>query len=236
MIDVATGQQLADSIPNTRASSIAWLPDNSGFWYLRYPPDDPYHRHVYFHRLGADPADDPLVFDDLPTPETLARRVASDDGRYLLVHMLVGWGRIDARLLDTSTGEWHDVISGIEAQSSFFFHAGELYGVTSRDAPNGRLFAAPLDNPSEWRTVVAERDVVLASAASLGDRVLVVSSAAAVDTRRGVAHRRHASTRTIDDFGLISVQSLDTDGDIGLRHGRLVRCAAHVVSRRRWAR
>ena len=147
VIDVATGEHLADSIPNTRASSIAWLPDDSGFWYLRYPPEQPYNRHMYFHRLGTDPADDPVVFDDLPTPETWPDVVASDDGRYLLVEMLVGWGRIDAQLLDTTTGEWRDVISGVEAQSSFFFHAGELYGVTSRDAPNGRVIAAPLDNP-----------------------------------------------------------------------------------------
>ena len=213
VIDVETSTQLTDSIPNTRASSIAWLPDNSGFWYMRYPEGDAYNRHAYFHRLGTDPATDAVVFEDLPTPETWPDVLASDDGRYLLVYMLVGWGRIDARLLDTETGVWRDVISGVEAQSSFFFHAGELYGVTSRDASNGRVIAASLDNPSEWRTVVAERDVVITRAASVGDRLLVVSSAAAVDTVElwNVDGTLHDS---IDDFGLISVQSLDTDGDI----------------------
>jgi prolyl oligopeptidase len=213
VIDVATGSQLADSIPNTRASSIAWLPDNSGFWYMRYPESDQYNRHVYFHRLGTDPAIDPLVFDDVPTHETWPDVMASDDGRYLLVFMLVGWGQIDARLLDTTTGEWREVISGVEAQSSFFFHAGELYGVTSRDASNGRLFAAPLDNPSEWRTVVPERDVVLTRAASLGERILTVSSKAAVDTVE-VWNTDGTPASSIDDFGLISVQSMDTDGDV----------------------
>jgi prolyl oligopeptidase len=212
VIEVRTGAQLADSIPNTRASSIAWLPDNSGFWYLRYPPDDNYNRHVYFHRIGTDPVDDPLVFDDLPTPETWSDVVSSDDGRHLLVYMLVGWGRIDAQLLDTVTGEWREVISGVEAQSSFFFHDGELYGVTSRDAPNGRLIAAPLDNPSDWRTIVPEREVVLTRAASLGDRLIAVSSAAAVDTVE-LWHNDGTLERSIDDLGLISVQSLDTDDD-----------------------
>ncbi len=212
VIDVRTGAHLADSIPNTRASSIAWLPDNSGFWYLRYPPGDNYHRHVYFHRIGTDPLADPLVFDDLPTPETWPDVVASDDGRHLLVYMLVGWGRIDAHLLDTETGEWHEVISGVEAQSSFFFHQGELYAVTSRDAPNGRLVAASLDNPSDWRTVVPERDVVLTRAASLGDRIFAVSSTAAVDTVE--LWRTDGTLETsITDFGLISVQSIDTDDD-----------------------
>ncbi|MEP7204181.1 MAG: prolyl oligopeptidase family serine peptidase [Ilumatobacteraceae bacterium] len=213
VIDVATGLPLDDSIANTRASSIAWLPDNSGFWYLRYPPDDPYNRHVFFHQLGTDPADDPVVFDDLPTPETWPDVVASDDGRYLLVYMLVGWGRIDAHLLDTTTGQWREVVSGVEAQSSFFFHAGELYGVTSRDASNGRIFAAPLDNPSEWRTVVPERGVVVTNAASLGDQLLVVSSSAAVDTVE-VWNTDGTLATSIDELGLISVQSRDTDGEV----------------------
>ena len=211
IIDVGSGRQLPDTIPNTRASSIAWLPDNSGFWYMRYPPDDVYNRHVYFHRLGTDPIADPLVFADVPTPETWPDVLVSDDGRYLLVSMLVGWGRVDARLLDTESSNWHDVISGVQAQSSFFFHAGELYGVTSRDAPNGRLIAAALDDPSEWRTVVAERDVVITRAASFGDRLLVVSSAAAVDTIE-LWDTDGGAVESIDDLGLISVQSVDTEG------------------------
>jgi prolyl oligopeptidase len=213
VIDVQTGTHRPDSIPNTRASTIAWLPDNSGFWYQRNPEGDQYNRHVYFHRLGCDPAEDPVVFDDLPTPETWPTALASDDGRYLVVSMLVGWGRIDAHLLDTESGEWREVISGIDAQSSFFFHAGELYAVTSRDAPNGRIVAAPLDRPSKWRTIVAERDVVVARAASLGDRLLVVSSTAAVDTVE-VWNTDGTLERSIDEFGLISVQSIDTQDDV----------------------
>ncbi len=213
VIDAVTGAHLPDSIPNTRASSIAWLPDNSGFWYLRYPEGNAYDRHVFFHLLGTDPTDDPVVFDALPTTETWPDVLASDDGRYLLVHMLVGWSRIDAHLLDTETGEWREVISGVEAQSSFFFHAGELCAVTSRDAPNGRVIAAPLHDPSEWRTIVAERDVVLVQAASLGDHLLVVSSEAAVDTVE-LWDTDGTIRGTIDGFHLISVQSLDTDADV----------------------
>ena len=212
VIDVQSGAHLADSIRNTRASSIAWLPDNSGFWYLRYAEGDAYNRYVYFHRLGSDPADDPVVFDTLPTPETWPDVLISDDGRYLLVHMLVGWSRIDAQLLDTETGMWREVISGVEAQSSFFFHANELYAVTSRDAPNGRVVAASLHDPSAWRTVVPERDVVLARAVSLGDQLLVVSSSAAVDTVE-VWNLDGTLDLTIDEFGLMSVLSVDTDGD-----------------------
>jgi prolyl oligopeptidase len=211
VIDAHTGAPLPDSIAEARASSIAWLPDNSGFWYTRYPDGDAYNRRVFFHCLGTDPAGDPVVFDSLPTPESWPDVLASDDGRYLLVYMLVGWGRIDAHLLDTETGEWREVISGVEAQSSFFFHGGELYAVTSRDAPNGRVVVASLDDPGAWRTVVPERDVVVTRATSLGDQLLVVSSTAAVDTVE-VWNNDGSLGGTVGNLGLISVQSLDTEG------------------------
>ena len=146
VIDTATGALLADSIPNTRASSIAWMPDNSGFWYLRYPPDDAYHRHVFFHQLGADPTTDRCRVRRPADSRDLARR-AGQRRRSLLAGVTC-WSAGAASMPDCSTpstGEWRDVISGVEAQSSFFFHAGELYAVTSRDAPNGRVIAAPFD-------------------------------------------------------------------------------------------
>ena len=45
--------------------SIAWLHDNSGFYYTRYPKkgdvpagQEMYNRHVFFHLLGTDPETD----------------------------------------------------------------------------------------------------------------------------------------------------------------------------------
>ncbi len=37
VIETATGKLLAEKIERTRAASIAWLPDSSGFYYTRYP-------------------------------------------------------------------------------------------------------------------------------------------------------------------------------------------------------
>jgi prolyl oligopeptidase len=70
-----------------------------------------------------------------------------------------------------------------------------------------------LDAPDVWRTVVAERDVVVARAASLGDRLLVVSSTAAVDTIE-LWSNDGTFEGNVEGLGLISVQSLDTEDDI----------------------
>jgi prolyl oligopeptidase len=60
VIETATGKLLAEKIERTRAASVAWLPDSSGFYYTRYPRpgdvpsgEEMYNRRVFFHRLAS---------------------------------------------------------------------------------------------------------------------------------------------------------------------------------------
>ena len=214
VLRTSTGAELDESIADTRAASVAWLPDASGFWYTRYPDGDEYHRHVRFHALGADPADDRVVLDDFPTAESWPEVQVSDDGAWLLVEVMVGWGRVDVRLLEVATGTWTDVVSGVEARSNFVFHGAELVGTTTLDAPNGRLVAASLAAPATWRTVVAERDVVLGGLVSRGADVLVVASSNGVDTIEAWT-ADGVGGPAVADQGLVAVQSLDASTDSG---------------------
>ena len=212
VMDAATGQVLPVRIPDTRAASVAWLADNTGFWYARYPAGDEYHRHIRFHRLGTDPADDPVVWDRLVTPETWPDVSASRDGRHVLVHAMVGWSQVDVHLLDTTTGEWTAVVERVEAQTALQFDgtSASLVGVTTRGADNGRVVRAPLANPTEWTTVVAERpDSVLGALAIEGDGLLLAASTVAVDRlERYAADGTPAGTV---DLGVAAVVSLDAD-------------------------
>ena len=181
IIDVATGARLHDSIPDTRAASVAWLPDNTGFYYACYPPGDEYNRHIRFHVVGDDIARDTVAFDRSPTPETWPDVQVSPDGEYLLIEMMVGWGRTDAHLLHCATGVWRSVVEGVAAQTRLRFHPSGLVGVTTVDAPNGRVVRAALATPNEWATVVPERDVVLGDITVCGDDIIVVASSEAID-------------------------------------------------------
>src|SRR5690606_20880663 len=69
LIEVATGETVDAPLDRCRFSPVAWLPDSSAFYYVRQLPRDQvpdgeaqYHRRVWLHRLGTDPADDPIVF------------------------------------------------------------------------------------------------------------------------------------------------------------------------------
>jgi len=210
VLDVESGTLGELQIANTRAASVAWERDGGGFWYARYPEGDQYHRHIRHHRLGDDPADDPIVFDRRPTDESWPDVGISPDGRYLLVEIGVGWGRSDAHLMDIETGEWSVVVEGVDAMSSFEFAGDRLIGSTTVDAPNGRLISAPLTSPvvANWETIVPERsDVVLGSPTVAGPYVLHAASRVAVDS---VERRTFDGTLVdeLDGLGIASVQQI----------------------------
>jgi prolyl oligopeptidase len=207
---VETGELLPDRIPNTRAASVAWLPDHSGFWYAVYPEGDEYHRHIRFHRLGTPGTDDPVAFDRLPTPQSWPDVSVSKDGHWVLVHLMVGWSRTDVHLLHVGTGEWTVVVEGVDAQSEFRFLDESLVGVTTLDALNGRVVHASLSAPAEWNTVVAERpDAVLGRLSVDGQQLLVTASRVGVD--RIERYSLDGSLVDTIDFGAASVVALDAD-------------------------
>jgi prolyl oligopeptidase len=185
LVVTATGELLVDAIPRTRAASVAWAPDGSGFAYTRYP--DPaevgedeanYHRTVWWHTVGDDPVVDPPVFDDLPDKTAWPSVELSRDGRWLVVELSLGWTRVDVHLIDRSTGERTTVIAGVEAVSSFTVVDDLLVGTTTLGAPRGRVVAAPLATPTpeHWRTVVPESDDVIEGVAVTAGSLLVAST------------------------------------------------------------
>jgi prolyl oligopeptidase len=184
VIEVESGHALPDAIPETRAASVAWLPDASGFLYTRYPAGDEYHRMVYRHVLGKRWEDDELVWGDLPSPEAWPEVALSPDGRFTLVTVSVGWSRSDLHLHDATTGRWRTLIAGETAMTTARFDGERLAAVTNRDAPRGRLVAIPLAeavDATAWTTLVAESDVVLEAVRPMAGGLLLAG------TRRGVA-------------------------------------------------
>ena len=194
-----------DRIPDTRACSVAWEPDGSGFFYIRYPAGDEYNRTVHHHRLGADWRDDPVVWDDRPDPQAWPHVTLTPDGRWLVVHVEVGYQRTDVHVLDRRHDDWSTVIAGVDATTSFSVSADgiSLVGITNLGAPHGRVVRVPLDadvlrrGPDAWETIVAERDDVIAQLAVTRDGLLLVTSAGAVD----VVHRLDPDGRPLDIVG-----------------------------------
>jgi prolyl oligopeptidase len=178
VLDVDSGRLLSDRIPGTRAADLAWLPDGSGFYYTRYPGggqvpegEEHYHRSVYSHALGADPATDPLVFKP-GQKEHWPGVSISPDGRWVIIGVARTFDQTDLYLLDrVAGGEPVPVAKDLPASFDGEVAHGRLFLRTNLDAPTYRLYVVDPARPSRdrWREIVAPRaDAVLESVTVTG--------------------------------------------------------------------
>jgi prolyl oligopeptidase len=164
-----------------RAASLAWLPDGSGFYYTRYPApgavpagEEQYHRAIYFHRLGTDPAADPLVFKPA-AKEHWPGVSLSPDGRWLVLNVARTFDQTDLYLQDrTSGGGPVPVAQDLPASFEGEVAHGRLFLRTNLDAPTFRLYVVAPERPDRgaWREIVAPRsDAVLETVAVTRERL-----------------------------------------------------------------
>jgi prolyl oligopeptidase len=190
VLDVDTGGLLDDVIDDTRGASVAWAPDGSGFAYTRYPPGEDFGRHIRWHVLGTPADDDPVVFEALDDPTAWPDVAASDDGRWLVVHVEYGWTRSDVVLIERASGERTVVIEGVEAVTWARVIGPTLWAWTTLDAGRGRIVAAPVASPkaASWSTVVPEGDDVIESLAVTATSLVVGYGAHAASRLRVFGH------------------------------------------------
>lgn len=184
--DVGRGEDLPDLIPRTRAASVAWLPDGSGFYYTRYPApgevpadEEQYHRAIHFHPLGADPAADPLVMR--PARKEYWPGVSiSPDGRWLLISVERTFDQTDLYLGDRRAAgagfiapALVPVAENLPASFGGEVAHGRLFLRTDLDAPTYRLYEVDPEQPERgrWRELVPPREAVLDGFAVAGSRL-----------------------------------------------------------------
>ncbi len=182
IIETATGKSLPDNIERTRAASIAWKLDNSGFFYTRYPkkgevPDgeELYHRRVFYHALGSNPANDPLIFGKELAAEDWPGVDLSNDGRWLLISVEQGWTKSELYVQDLESGNQPTRIT----EGKNFLYGGQIYKgkifiTTNEDAPKYRLFVVDAASPARanWKEIIPESDAIFQGAAIVNGQLL----------------------------------------------------------------
>ena len=165
--------------------SIAWAPDNSGFFYNCYPaPDEtPDERaqhsstRVRFHRLGTPQSADRFIF----TPaggEVICTPIVTEDGAYLLIHeckSTVPDDHLYYRPLE-SDDPFIPLLEGMEAHYRYIGTAGSTcYLETDLDAPRGRVIAVDLDAQGyeRYQVILPEQENCVAFSTLAGEYLLV---------------------------------------------------------------
>jgi prolyl oligopeptidase len=183
VIDTSSAALLSDSVERTRAASLAWKRDNSGFYYTRYPQpgsvpagEEVYHRRVFYHELGSDSASDPLIFGEQIGPQDWPNIALSEDDRWLTITVEQGWAKSEVFLLDLHAEESQPlrITDGKDFLYSAFVYRNTLYLTTNEDAPRFKLLAAPADAPTRnnWRELIAQSEPVLTGVSVFGGRLV----------------------------------------------------------------
>ena len=181
IIEAKTGQLLPDTIERTRAASIAWKLDNSGFYYTRYPKkgdvaegQEMYNRHIFYHELGSDPADDPLIFGEGRDAEDWPNVTLSHDGRWLLIQVEQGWTKTELFLVDLKSDK---PASRVTTGKNFLYGGqvfdGKLFITTNEDAPRYRVFVTDATNfdRENWKEIIPQTDAVLQGTGVFGGKL-----------------------------------------------------------------
>jgi prolyl oligopeptidase len=170
ILDVTTGETFEEKIPYTRFCTVAWLPDNSGFYYTRYPEpgtvppgQERYNRKVFYHKRGDNWRDDRLIYSD-PDPQGMPG-CSLHLGRYLLVEVAFGWSRIEMYWanLDQPEFKLEKLTGDIDALFQSVVAGDTLYLITNWQAPRFRVLRAPLATPQQenWQEVIPEGEHTL---------------------------------------------------------------------------
>jgi oligopeptidase B len=154
--DLSTGHDLPDIIADTAGSGV-WDAENEGFFYTRL---DQNHRpsKIFYHRLGDDPAQDRLVFEETD-PGFFMNVGGTRDHRWIIIgindHETTEHLIIDARnpgsepklVQRRETGVQYDLEEG----GDVFFVLTNVDG-----AKDFKIMTAPVDNPrrENWSELV----------------------------------------------------------------------------------
>jgi len=224
ILDVDSGEHLADTQEWLKFPLPSWLPDESGFFYAGLeppPPGEAYKaptrkRSLRFHRLGSPQADDAVLFERPDEPMWLFVGRVTADGRYLVIPIQRGTyreNRISYIDLTAAEPEAVDLLTEFDAAYQFLGSDDRtFFFLTNRDAPQGRIVAIDLDRPESttWEGIVPESEAVLQSAAYVGGRFVVDALRDAV-ARVTIHDRNGLRLRDVE---------LPGDGTIGLMEGR----------------
>lgn len=184
--DLDTGQDAEETIRWCKFAGVAWKPDNSGFFYNRYPepgsvPEEDQHAYnrLYWHALGTPQAADQLVYERPDAKELSFYPFVTEDGQYLLLHVshaAIPQNRLYYCELNHG-GPFVRLFDDGEAKYTFLGNHGTTFYIhTNLEASRGRIIAVDLTHPTRehWQEVIPEHHDTIAVATMVADHCAVV--------------------------------------------------------------
>ncbi|MFW9965504.1 MAG: prolyl oligopeptidase family protein [Candidatus Sifarchaeia archaeon] len=204
ILDVETREIFSERIPRTRMCSIAWLPDNSGFYYTRFPQvgtvppeEENYNRHVFFHKLGENHEEDVKVFGEEVDSMEFPLLYVNEDCTIMAIE---SFSMTSADIYVTKVDpqnptdlRFQGLITNSDTKNTVLLNEKTAYIVTQMDAPNGRIISYDLSSFLEGQSldepkiIVPESDGVITPDTFSGIRSAIFSNRIAIIEDRNAA-------------------------------------------------
>jgi prolyl oligopeptidase len=205
VMEVATRKVLPERLRWLKFSSYEWK--GNGFYYSRFdaPADTARaltatneNQRVYFHRVGTDQIQDPLVFADPAHPRRFNSVGTTDDERFEVLYIsdpFTGKRGNALYVRNAAKGEesFRAIVTGFDDNISVVDNFGDSLLVrTDRGAPNSKVVLLDPLHPEEshWTVVLPEKPDPLRSVGTAGGKIFAsymkdVASTAGVYDRWG---------------------------------------------------
>ena len=186
VLDVATGEVKSDTVEWAKFTDLAWMPNNIGFLYSRFPEPKEgaafqslnADHAVYLHSIGTDQTKDVKVFSTPEQPELNHVAELTSDKEWVVITSSSGTDeRYEITLIkvDAPVLQRRKLISRFENDWRLIDGVGDiLYFITNRDAPRLRVVKIDLSvEKPEIVELVPESDAVVDGGMIVGDRLIV---------------------------------------------------------------
>lgn len=185
--DVATANDLPDTLEWSKFSAAEWDWKGEGFWYGRYPEPQPgaalqavnENFALCYHRLGTPQSADAVAYRTPDQPRYTFTPHLAADGRYLIVET-AGSTAIERLIhfidLQAPGSAPRTIIGEFRYAYRFIGSRGtRILLLTNDGAPRYRVIEVDLMNPApaNWRTVVPEAEDTLRQAVLAGDQLVL---------------------------------------------------------------
>ncbi len=155
--------ELLDDVLEEVTGNVAWASDNRTIFYTRQHPETLRSYQVFRHRLGTDPKEDVLIYEE--RDETFYVRVARTKSRRFVLIVSAHALTTEYRFVEADRpGDPFVLLQPREKGHEYRAHHEDehFFILTNREAKNFRLVKAPVSAPAaeNWEEIVPHREDV----------------------------------------------------------------------------
>lgn len=226
ILEVESGNEKAEKLETLASGgSVAWSADGNGFYYIEYGDLEELETggaeplpQIFFHRVGAEQAQDILIYSRPDRPSWLYSITVTEDGRYLIISAYDGTvpgNRVLYKELNDFEAEVRELPTEEGAAYQFLGNEGSRFWFyTDLNAPRGKVVAIDVggEELERWVEVIPETEEAMAGGSTVGGNAMKI-----VGGRIVILYRKDARSivRSFDLNGALEHEKILDIGWVG---------------------